>query len=140
MQIGLKDKIKNRLKHDRLAKSTVAVAGLTPHPNLELPLGALSDIQVPGAPSHRALHGLGAQNLLGMCGGGNCDPSKPSSKKHNDHLVVENDVHPRRAHHRQMQVLLVDSMAVVAELELEPVEVALLAVEAAHQAFWLPSH
>jgi len=43
-----------------------------------------------------------------------------------------------------MQVLVVDSMAVVAELglglELEPVEVALLAVEAAHQAFWLPSH
>ncbi|WP_369989697.1 hypothetical protein [Pseudomonas xanthosomatis] len=27
--MGLKDKIKSRLKHDRLAKSTVAVAGLT---------------------------------------------------------------------------------------------------------------
>ncbi|GGK02430.1 hypothetical protein GCM10009304_30310 [Pseudomonas matsuisoli] len=41
-----------------------------------------------------------------------------------------------------MQVLVVDSMAVVAALEPEPVEVevALLAVEAAHQAFWLPSH
>lgn len=51
--------------------------------------------------------------------------------------MVEDGVHPRRAHHRQMQVLVVDSMPVEAgrvEVEAEVGEVLLVA-EVARQAF-----